>query len=102
MDRIAGAPNGGAGASRKWPWLLGPVGLIAAVLFAAAIFPRVTAVYEFYWGRANIERLFYEDLGLSEAWSSFAAIAISFFYALAWVPLSLWTYRVLAWRFNYR
>lgn len=85
---------------RKWGLV---IGLIALVLIIAALsfyLPRLTAAYELYWGQENIRRLFYEDLGLSEAWSSFIAVVASFFYALAWVPLSLWTYRVLVWRFN--
>jgi hypothetical protein len=59
-------------------------------------------VFQLYWSKDNIERLFYEDLGLSHSWSAFIAVIGSFFYALAWVPLTIWLYRVLVWRFNAR
>ena len=74
-----------------------------AILFVLLIgLDRIITLYELIWGKATIERLFYEDLGLSRSWSSFIAVVGSFFYALAWAPLSLWTYRVLAWRFSPR
>jgi hypothetical protein len=73
-----------------------------AILALAIGLPRILAVYELYWSKDNIQRLFYEELGLSEAWSSFIAIVGSFFYGLAWVPLTAWTFRVLIWRFNTR
>jgi hypothetical protein len=95
MERLA-APQ------RKWEWILGIAVAVLVVLAVLFYLPRFTAAYELYWGQENLRRLFYEDLGLSEAWSSFIAVVGSFFYALAWVPLSLWTYRVLAWRFDNR
>ncbi len=89
--------------SRTWLWLWGGGILLLAFLFLFVFgFGRVKAVYELYWSRDNIERLFYEDIGLSQAWSAFIAVVGSFFYALAWVPLTLWSYRVLAWRFSFR
>ena len=88
--------------NRKWLWGVA-VGLAAVVCLALFFYlPRISAVYDLYWSQAGIRQLFYEDLGFSEAWSSFFAVVGSFFYALAWVPLSLWTYRVLAWRFSSR
>jgi hypothetical protein len=88
------------GASRKWLWAIAVVAAVALLL--AFGFPGFVAVYQLYWSPSNIQRLFYEDLGLSQSWSSFISVVGSFFYALAWVPLGLWTYRVLIWRFNAR
>jgi hypothetical protein len=100
MDRLAGSPSGGTGLSRRLAWI---VGILLAVLVAVIVvlyLGRIEAVYQLYWGRDQLRRLFYEDVGMSDAWSSFIAVVGSFVYALAWVPLSLWTWRLLAWRFN--
>jgi hypothetical protein len=63
---------------------------------------RIKAVYQLYWGSNQLRSLFYEDAGLSDAWSSFIGVVGSFFFAFAWVPLSLWAWRLLAWRFSFR
>ncbi|MFZ1964920.1 MAG: cell envelope integrity protein TolA [Roseiarcus sp.] len=88
------------GFSAKWFWGLAAVIAAIILLFLVFSLPRLTAVYEMYWSRSNIQKLFYEDLGLSQSWSSFIAVVGSFIYALAWVPLSFWLYRVLVWKFN--
>ncbi len=101
MDRVPASPDQGSGSfGRRWFWVLVVAGAVAIAVVAAAGIPRIVASYELYWSRDGIQRLFYEDLGLSESWSSFIAVVGSFVYALAWVPLTLWTYRLLAWRFN--
>lgn len=89
-----------SGPRRRWVWIAVLVSALLLAAIAAYGFDRIIAVYQLYWSSRNIERLFYEDLGLSRSWSSFIAVVGSFFYGLAWVPLSLWTYRVLIWRFN--
>ena len=89
MDKLAALL--GSASSRKWVWVLGCAFAVVVLIALTVGVPRIVAVYELYWGKDNIQRLFYEDLGLSEAWSSFIAVVGSFFYALAWVPLSLWT-----------
>jgi hypothetical protein len=71
--------------------------IVLVILFRHAQFK---ALYEMYWSQPEIEKLFYEDLGLGKSWSAFIAVVGSFIYGLAWVPLSMWTYRVLVWRFN--
>lgn len=86
------------GPSHKWPWAVAIAAIV--VLLLTFVFPGLVGVYQLYWSPANIQRLFYEDLGLSQSWSSFIGVVGSFFYAMAWVPLALWTYRVLIWRFN--
>jgi hypothetical protein len=101
MDRLkAPSAERSFGLSGKWFWRLAAI--IAAVIALLLVLglPRLIAVYELYWSRSNIQKLFYEDLGLSQSWSSFIAVVGSFFYALAWVPLLFWTFRVLAWKFN--
>lgn len=105
MGQLAAVPERNPSAPRSnWKWIAIAT---AAILFfililVLAFFGRVVAVYELLWGKASIERLLYEDIGLSQSWSAFIAVVGSFFYALAWVPLSLWTYRILAWRFSAR
>lgn len=84
----------------KWFWAFAAAFAVIVALVLVLGLPRFVAVYELYWSQSNIQKLFYEDLGLSQSWSSFIAVVGSFFYALAWVPLLLWTYRVLFWRFN--
>ena len=100
MDRLAVSPSGGAGPSRRWKWIVGIVLSLLVGVVVVLFLGRIEAVYQLYWGRDQLRRLFYEDVGLSDAWSSFIAVVGSFVYALAWVPLSLWTWRLLAWRFN--
>jgi len=63
---------------------------------------RLEAVYELIWGRDRIRKILYEDVGLGDAWSSLIGIVSSFFLAFAWVPLSLWMWRLLSWKFNTR
>lgn len=89
---------------RKWQLaaiIVGATALIV-VIFLSMFYGRIVATYELVWGKESIERLFYEDIGFSRSLAAFIAIVGSFFYALAWVPLSLWTYRILAWRFSGR
>ena len=63
---------------------------------------RIKAVYQLYWGQDQLYRLLYEDLGLSDALSSFIATPGSFLLAMAWIPLSAWVWRLAAWRFTFR
>ncbi|MGO8854651.1 MAG: hypothetical protein ACLQO1_02905 [Steroidobacteraceae bacterium] len=86
----------------RWGWAIGAGAVLALILLLVMVAPGSIALYKLYWGRESIQRLFYEDLGFSYSWSSFIAVAASFFYALAWVPLSLWTYRIFVWKFNTR
>ena len=102
MDRLAGSPSGGTGLSRRLAWIIGILLVVFVAVIAVLYLGRIKAVYELYWGQDQLRRLFYEDVGLSDAWSSFIAVVGSFVYALAWLPLSLWTWRLLAWRFNVR
>src|SRR3954469_14917501 len=83
----------------KWFWITAIVVMAIVLLLAVVGISRFTALFDLYWGRANIERLFYEDLGLSRSWSAFIAVVASPFYALAWVPLTAW---VLIGRFEKR
>jgi hypothetical protein len=76
--------------------------LIAIIFLLPVIFPRAEGVYEAYYSRENFERLFFHDLGWSESLSSLLAILCSFFYALAWVPLFWWTYRIVLGRYSAR
>jgi hypothetical protein len=85
----------------RWFWVIA-IAAVAVVVLIVVNLPGFGAVSRLYWSQANIEKLFYEDLGLSHSWSAFIAVVGSFFYALAWVPLSAWVYRVLFWRFNAR
>jgi hypothetical protein len=101
MDELE-PPSGSGSFGRRWFWVLAVVAAVAIASIVALRLPRIIAAYELYWSRNSIQRLFYEDLGLSESWSAFIAVVGSFVYALAWVPLSLWTSRLLAWRFNSR
>lgn len=103
MERLASSPNPrSADFGRKWVWALGVI-LAVAVVFAVVFgIPRLVAVYQLYFGRESIQRLFHDELGFSQAWSSFIGVVGQFFYALAWVPLTLWTFRVLAWRYSNR
>jgi hypothetical protein len=88
--------------SRRWIWVLGIVlGLLVGVI-GVLYLGRIKAVYQLYWGSNQLRSLFYEDAGLSDAWSSFIGVVGSFFFAFAWVPLSLWSWRLLAWRFSFR
>jgi len=77
-------------------------GILLAIVIVSRVLPGLYGLYELYWGQSSIKNLFYDDLGFSEAWSSFFAIAFSFFYALVWFPLTAWTARVLIWKFNSR
>jgi hypothetical protein len=89
-------------ATWKWAVIIGATAALLVLVLLSSFYGRLVAAYELVWGKDSIERLFYEDLGLSRSWSEFIAVIGSFFYALAWVPLSLWTYRVVVWRFNGR
>lgn len=101
MDRLAPPPEKNPiKSNRKWIWGIAIAAAIALIM--SFVFPGIISVYQLYWSQGNIQRLFYEDLGLSQAWSSLIAVVGSFFYALAWVPLTLWTFRVLVWRFSAR
>jgi hypothetical protein len=80
--------------------VLGFGGLLLVLLLFRL--PSIIALYQLYWSGEGIRKLFYEDLGFSEAWTSFIAVVFSFVYALAWVPLTLWSYRLLAWHFDQR
>ena len=103
MDKLAEPPKQNpAYRGRKWLWAMAAVLGVAFLVLLLLGLPRLIAVYQLYWSQGNIQRLFYEDLGLSQAWSSFIAVVGSFVYALAWVPLTLWTYRVMVWRFSPR
>jgi DNA segregation ATPase FtsK/SpoIIIE-like protein len=93
----SGRPSAGF---HRWLKISGAVAALAIVLIILFRHAQITALYEMYWSQAKIEKLFYEDLGISQSWSAFIAVVGSFFYGLAWVPLSMWTYRVLVWRFN--
>jgi hypothetical protein len=102
MDKLAESPSGGGGLSRRWMWVLG-IGLTLLIAVTVVLYlGRIKAVYELYWGRGPLYRLFYEDAGLSDAFSSLLALFVSFFFAIAWVPLSLWVWRLAAWRFTLR
>lgn len=102
MDELTGAAGQAAvKINRKWLLILVVALLILLGVLLVAL-PGNIAVYQMYWGKENIQNLFYEDLGLSFAWSSFIAVVAAFFYALAWMPLSLWTLRVSVWRFDNR
>ncbi len=79
----------------------GGIGILVLLLLILRA-PYLIALYQLYWSGAGIQRLFYEDLGFSSSWSQFIGVVASFVYALAWVPLTLWTYRLLAWRFDAR
>jgi hypothetical protein len=101
MERLA-VPSGQESSRffRKTLWAVAVAGAVIIGLAFILGLPRFIALYELYWSQSNIQKLFYEDLGLSQSWSSFIAVVGSFFYPLAWVPLTVWTYRVLLWRFN--
>jgi signal transduction histidine kinase len=86
----------------RWSWAIGAGAVLALIILLVLVAPGSMALYETYWGKESIRGLFYEDLGFSYSWSSFIAIVGSFFYGLAWVPLTAWTARVLVWRFNTR
>jgi hypothetical protein len=75
--------------------------LATAILISLLlIYPRIEGVYEAYYSRESVERLFVQELGMSESSSHLAAIVVSFFYALAWAPLFWWTYRFILGRYN--
>ena len=102
MLTTTSSPERAVGLINKWFWIFAvAIAAVAAFILVLGV-PRFVAVYQLYWSQGNIQRLFYEDLGLSQAWSSLIAVVGSFFYALAWVPLTLWTFRVLVWRFSAR
>ncbi len=87
---------------QRWGWTVGVCATVALIILLVLVAPGSMALYETYWGKESIRGLFYEDLGFSYSWSSFIAIVGSFFYGLAWVPQTAWTFRVLIWRFNTR
>lgn len=60
-------------------WAIALVGVAIVALALIVGLPRFIAVYELYWSQSNIQKLFYEDLGLSHSWSSFIAVVGSFF-----------------------
>jgi hypothetical protein len=80
--------------------LLGLMGAAAVLTLALLLFPRLVAVYELYNAQRGVEEFLYQKVGLGEAWSALIAAGFSFFYALAWVPLLWWTFRVIAWRYS--
>ncbi len=103
MDKIAPPPGPSPiGSLRRWVWVVGAIVAGFILLLLLSLVPRFIVLYQLYWSRDGIQRLFYEDLGVSKSWAEFFGVVGSFAYALAWVPLLFWTYRVLAWRFNAR
>lgn len=78
--------------------MLAAVALLIFLYFA----PRAFAIYQLYWSQSGIRSLLHDELGFSEAWSSFIAVVFSFFYALAWIPLIGWTVHILGWNFNWK
>ncbi len=96
--------DGTASSERSRAWLLVPIlaFIAAAVLLAFWFLPRFYAVYQLFWSQSSTHELFYEQLGFSEAWSSFIAVVFAFFYTLVWIPLAAWTIHLLAWNFNWR
>jgi hypothetical protein len=77
------------------------VGILFLIIFLWRL-PGLIALYNLYWGGEGIRSLLYEDLGFSDSWSHFLSVVGAFVYALAWVPLTVWTYRLVAWRFDAR
>jgi hypothetical protein len=93
-------PGQGRFAIPKWLKIGALVAVFAILVLVIFRSPQIKALYEMYWSQAEIEKLFYEDLGVGKSWSAFIAVVLSFLYGLAWIPLSAWTsYRILL-RFN--
>ncbi len=74
-----------------WPLLIALLILIGVLILLT---PRLAFWYSVHWGYESLKQLFYQDLALSDSLSSFLATALSFFYALAWLPLVYLTYRL--------
>lgn len=90
------APREPGSRSLWWHWIIAAA--IGAILFYAVVivFPRFSLLY----GYSGVKRLLYEDLSLSEAWSSFFALIGSFIYAILWLPLLRLTLHVVLWKFD--
>lgn len=89
------------GKNRVWIWA-GIACALALTIVVVLFSRRLVAAYYLFWGRDTIEAIFYEGLGFSQTLSSFLGVVFSFFYALAWIPLLGWIYRLLIWKYNAR
>lgn len=94
-----GADTSGSSEARRWA-IPAVIAILLVLLFLVFALPRLIGVYQLYYGSGSIERLLHDELGFSRSWSSFLGVVAGFIYALVWVPLGLWTYRLVVWRFN--
>ena len=91
------------GSPRRLGWLIAIVVVLGLLLIALLLGPRLVALYWLSWGTDFFKRILYEDLGLSDAWSSSFAVVLSFGYALALAYLLGWSlWRVFSWRASAR
>jgi hypothetical protein len=77
--------------------------LLLAALFGALVFYLLMIVFprmSLMWGYSGIKRVFYEDLGWSDALSSIVALIGSFLNAILWLPLVLGTIRIATRKFD--
>jgi hypothetical protein len=81
-------------------WGLGIVAV--AILFGVLVIPRIYGFYLTFYGQEAFKELFYGHFGWSDAWASFASLAASLVTALAWAPLSYFSYRAFVLRPNAR
>jgi hypothetical protein len=75
-------------------------GIVLVIGITLACLPMMLALYELYWGRDQLHTLLYEDVGLNDSTASVLAVVGSFIYAIVWIPLSMWVWKLFFWRFD--
>jgi hypothetical protein len=80
MDHLAaGSDSATTKVGHRWIWPVAVTALMAVLFVVLFGLGRIVALFQLYWSPDSIQRLFYEDIGLSQSWSAFIGIVGSFF-----------------------